>query len=116
MDYKEHIEEQKLKRLSWISEDIKDMKDSFAEFMKFLKSGKFDSIIDLPKDCNDEIWTGNESRYVLEDEPMENCRFMDGLLWNGHEWFIFSQSANGENWGVVECNKAKHYLRKDANA
>lgn len=109
MDYKDQLEEQKLKRLSWMSEDIKEMKEVFSEFVNFLKSEKFDSVIDLPKDCNGEIWTGTESRYVLANEPMENCRFMDGLLWNGHEWYIFSQSVNGANWGVMECDKAKHY-------
>ena len=109
MGYETELELQKVKRLSSISEDIHDLKNLIKEFVVYIKPESFESIIDLPKDFYGEIWSGNESRYVLDDEPMENCRFMDGLLWNGHDWFIFSQSADGQNWTLTECNKTKHY-------
>lgn len=109
----EICEKLEVKYLKDISDRLSEISTSFEDFLKFINSDKIESLVPLPKDCYGEIWRGSESRYIDKDSPMENKKFMDGLLWNGKEWFIFSQSADGKNWGLFECAKAKHYKSEE---
>ena len=112
MEFQDHTKIQTVKELRYIAENLEKMNVNFSQFLDFIQSDSVRSLVLLPKDCEGVLWTGEESGFVLKDDDNEDCRFLDGLLYAGKDkWFIFSQSANGNNFTLIPCSEAKHYYK-----
>lgn len=110
---KRAVEYEKLakKNSEWCDELVDQIRDSLTEYKAALEAYEYirkyadEMCVPLPCDADGVIWKGNEARYV----DVDGKHFLDGFVWDGKQWRIFSASCNGVNYSIsVDPSTVRH--------